>query len=670
VCPEAEERLGKRVCVHAVPDTETWESLTVSAKPVDQVRTTVYMVPAREDARLATLFVDTNGFEKPSESLHFKFLTTSFPDFETLEYEEYVELVTDPELREWFSGSVTEYVVEGGDVVYGFGAYDPAISPETTISCDQFKQLHATLDDRFGPEPLVVVGLTDFQRDVLAECDLPQYDPSTALDYEPYTKARGCGTVRRYTLPELALAEHNADFGWQDILVVDQAPLDIETIISGIVTGTRQAELSHLNVRSAARGTPNCYVKDAYELMVEWEGELVELYCGPTRAEIVAITPEEAQERCWDNLRPDPVEVIPPDRDFAELVGLLELPTDTAEERRTGVSRFGSKGANLATMYQRIDPELQLQGFLIPFFYYESFVTTNSWSVDLGNGPETLTFVETIDRYLDDATFLSDGALRRQRLALLENAMQSAPCDPDLVAALDAEIVATFGGDDVMVRFRSSSNAEDALSFNGAGLYDSTSACLADENDADALGPSHCDPDQPAERDLCRAMNRVWASLWKMKAYEEREWYGIDHRQVVMGILVNTRTKGELANVVAFSGNPLLAGDDRYLINAQAGELDVVASQPGVWPEKDLLTMDNGVVTEIERARGSTELPEGEWVLDDARLGELGAALWTIVEVYPVDAEVPPTVDILLDTEWKLRSDGRLAVKQVRPFLD
>jgi len=290
--------------------------------------------------------------------------------------------------------------------------------------------------------------------------------------------------------------------------------------------------------------------------------------------------------------------------------------------------------------------------------------------VDLGNGPETLTFAETIDRYLDDAAFLSDGALRRERLAMLEDAMQAAPCDPDFVAALDVEIVATFGSDDVMERFRSSSNAEDALTFSGAGLYDSTSACLADENDADAIGPSHCDPDQPAERTLCRAMTRVWASLWTMKAFEEREWYGIDHRQVVMGILVDTRTKGERANVVAFSGNPLLAGDDRYLINAQAGELDVVASEPGVWPEKDLLAMENGVVTDIERARGSTELPEGEWVLDDARLEELGAALWTIVEVYPVDAEAPPGADILLDTEWKIRSDGQLVVKQVRPFLD
>ena len=76
-----------------------------------------------------------------------------------------------------------------------------------------------------------------------------------------------------------------------------------------------------------------------------------------------------------------------------------------------------------------------------------------------------------------------------------------------------------------------------------------------------------------------------------------------------MAILVNTRTTGELANIVAFTGNPLLQGDDRFLINAQVGELAVVSSLPGIWPEKILLTLDAGSVTAIERLRASTELP-------------------------------------------------------------
>ena len=56
-------------------------------------------------------------------------------------------------------------------------------------------------------------------------------------------------------------------------------------------------------------------------------------------------------------------------------------------------------------------------------------------------------------------------------------------------------------------------------------------------------------------------------------------------------------------------------------------------------------------------------------MLSEEQLRELGAHLWTIVEIFPFDEEVPEGKDRLLDTEWKLDGDGQLIVKQVRPFL-
>ena len=38
-------------------------------------------------------------------------------------------------------------------------------------------------------------------------------------------------------------------------------------------------------------------------------------------------------------------------------------------------------------------------------------------------------------------------------------------------------------------------------------------------------------------------------------------------------------------------------------------------------------------------------------------------------EVFPIDEAVPDTATVLLDTEWKLREDGQLVIKQLRPFL-
>ena len=136
-----------------------------------------------------------------------------------------------------------------------------------------------------------------------------------------------------------------------------------------------------------------------------------------------------------------------------------------------------------------------------------------------------------------------------------------------------------------------------------------------------------------------------------------------------MAVLVDPRIDDELANIVAFTGNPTSSTDDRYLVDAQAGDLDVVSSAPGVYPEQELITVTEGTVTAIERMQGSSELPAGEWVLSDPRLEELGALLWEIAGVYPVDGSVPEGATVLLDTEWKILADGSLVIKQVRPFL-
>src|SRR5688572_4670529 len=103
-CAEAEERLGRRVCVHEVRSEETWQAITFPAAAIDQERTTTYLVPARDDARVPPVFVDAGAFDMPEQSLHHKFLTESFVELEALQYEEYVELVLDAERREWFAG--------------------------------------------------------------------------------------------------------------------------------------------------------------------------------------------------------------------------------------------------------------------------------------------------------------------------------------------------------------------------------------------------------------------------------------------------------------------------------------------------------------------------------------------------------------------------------------
>ena len=661
-CERANAQLGMTVCLHNV-DEESWRNLAVEVAAIDQVRATKYIVPATSDARVPTLIIDAHTFDT-----HFQFLVQAFGDrFPGLSLAEYAQLITDASRRELYAGSLTEYRTDGGSH-YGFVVWDDQRGVNTAVSCSQFEYVHRELSKHVGLSPLSVVPTTPYQTEVLQDCTVPWFDANAAVNYEAYSRGIGYGTLRRYTLAELEQATQRDDFGFQDIIVVDSAPLDIETVISGSITGTRQGELSHLNVRAVARGTPNCYQRNAYELTAQWDNKLVRVDCAGNGLTITETTVVEAQA-WWNQLKPTPVDVPEADTEWTLLPTLLETATTTAADRNVALQRYGAKGSNLASLYQRVDSARQLAGFLVPFSYYTQFMSDNHWTVDLGDGPQQRSFADTIAHYLQDPTFAADGAVRRQRLLEFQTAMETAPCADRVVAALVQRIDAVFGSTDVMVRFRSSSNAEDSASFSGAGLYESTSVCAADDADADDVGPSRCDADKANERGVCRGLTRVWSSLWAPKAFSERAWFGIDHSKVAMAVLVNARSKREQANIVAFTGDPGRGGDSRYLVNAQLGELAVVSARPGVWPEKTLLTMTNGQVTGIDRARESSETQPGDVVLADEQLKILGSELAIVATVYPFDHAVPSGRDLLFDTEWKILEDGRLIIKQIRPFL-
>ena len=82
------------------------------------------------------------------------------------------------------------------------------------------------------------------------------------------------------------------------------------------------------------------------------------------------------------------------------------------------------------------------------------------------------------------------------------------------------------------IRLRSSTNNEDLPGFSGAGLYDSF---------------TH----HPDEGHLAKSVKQVYASLWNFRAFEEREFFRVDHLAAAMGVLVHPNYSGELANGVA-----------------------------------------------------------------------------------------------------------------------
>ncbi|HMO66417.1 MAG TPA: PEP/pyruvate-binding domain-containing protein, partial [Verrucomicrobiota bacterium] len=223
---------------------------------------------------------------------------------------------------------------------------------------------------------------------------------------------------------------------------------------------------------------------------------------------------------------------------------------------------------------------------------------------------------------------------------------------------------------DRKIRFRSSTNVEDTEQFSGAGLYDSFSGCLADDLDGDNQGPSRCDPAEPRERGVFRALRKVYASFYNDNAYLERLRRGVDEAVVGMALLVHHSTPDEieLANGVATItvnrqwGARHLGGD----LVTQAGAVSVTNPDTTARPE---------------RVRGSASSPADLWLdlVDRSALVPLGGhvlawpaeyrQLWALLDAAAraYEAEFPAKPELLLDFEYKkVAPAGRLSVKQIR----
>jgi hypothetical protein len=330
------------------------------------------------------------------------------------------------------------------------------------------------------------------------------------------------------------------------------------------------------------------------------------------------------------------------------------------DDRTRAVSRFGSKATGLAVLRAIAPREHVTPGMAIPMGAYQRFMAANTWQAPVAGGTEVLSYADTIARWLDEEAFRTDPAVRSARLAALREEIEDhGVVDPALLDAV-RERAAQVLGEAVMLRFRSSSNAEDSLEFNGAGLYESASGCALDVGSTAEV--SACDPSR-RPKPMDEALKEVWASLWGAAAFEEREYYQIDHRLVGMGVLVNERFADEAANGVAFTGNPSDPTDARMTINVQVGEVPVVDATPGVVAELDRVRVEG-----IDREVASSLVPPGGVVLDDAQLSALALLLSRVAADYPVDGTPPPGTRVLLDTEFKLTDEGGLVLKQVRPF--
>lgn len=529
--------------------------------------------------------------------------------------------------RRFLLGSVTHYE-EPGIWAYELAPYDTA-SAEMIASSVELLAGAAFFGDRLAFHPV-----SDGQ--VARASELGDAIPIVTTDeiyagisYQPLNLGETVGQVRILSAEELA----STYVGPRDLVILDEVPNDI-SLVAGVVTEAFQTPLSHVNVLSQQRGTPNMALRGAAEVFAGLEGRWVKLRVEAFEHVVEEVSADEA-EAWWEAHRPEPVAITPPD---ASVGGFVDLDLVDLGD----IPAVGGKAAHYGVLRDIEGLEVR-DGFAIPVRYYLEFLEQHD-------------FDQRIAAMLADEVFRSDVAVREARLEELRVDMRAAAVDPMLVGALEARLASEFPG--WRVRFRSSTNAEDLSGFSGAGLYTSASA----------------EPGDP-ERPVADALRAVWASLWRSRAYEEREYAGIDHMQVAMAILVHPAFTAETANGVAITANlfdPAPGGEDAFYINAQAGEVSVVQ------PPLASITADQLLYFYFHNGQPATYythsslVPPGEHVLSRRELFELGGALRLIREAFAGTYDPPEGYGRLpMDVEWKRlgRGEGsRIVIKQARPY--
>jgi hypothetical protein len=152
--------MGHEVCVHEVPDVDTWELVSLPAGVPGQLGVSKYLVPAADDAPLPTLFMVVSAFR-----YHYEFMAECFPDdYAGLSPSGYLALLFDPEDRQYYAGTVTAHVAESG-VLYGFSVWDDQKGPASAVTYETVLSVYEALSPAFLIGELWFVPMGEYQHD-------------------------------------------------------------------------------------------------------------------------------------------------------------------------------------------------------------------------------------------------------------------------------------------------------------------------------------------------------------------------------------------------------------------------------------------------------------------------------------------------------------------------
>ena len=416
----------------------------------------------------------------------------------------------------------------------------------------------------------------------------------------------------------------------RDVALFTTLPNDLGHV-AGVISATPQTPLSHINLKAKQNDTPNAYLRGAatHAKIAPLLGQVVRY---EVRADDLALEPATPEEvTAWlERIRPQQPRTPPRDLTATEIRDLDELG-------HADVQRVGAKAANVAELRKMLPAGTAPDGYAIPFAFYDRFMRDGGFYADA-------------DEIICDEALRADPVAREQALDKLRKKMKKAELAQQPAAAISA-LQAKFA-EGTPIRCRSSTNNEDLEGFNGAGLYDSF---------------TH----RPDEGDLSKTVKQVWASLWNLRAYDERDFHRIDHLAAAMGVLVHPNFDDELANGVAVTKNPYDPVWPGFYVNVQVGESLVTNPDPNATPDELLISAigEQGEY-ETQYIRRSTLTPDRKPVMTREQVAGLTGVLETIQARFKQVYDKADDDGFAMDVEFKVDAAGKLAVKQARPWVE
>ena len=441
------------------------------------------------------------------------------------------------------------------------------------------------------------------------------------LDYWGLNPAEGFGLFRTVAVDEIPDPK--------DIVLYASLPNALPRV-SGIMTSAIQTPLSHVNLRANQQNIPNAYIKEplAIDSIADLVGKNIYYKVEPSRYTIREASQEEVN--AWfEALRPTEDQTPPLNLDQDAILPLSDISFDMSDS-------FGAKCANIATLLNFGFPENTTpDGFGVPFYYYHEFMKYND-------------FFDEIEELISDQDFIEKRDVRDAVLKDFRSKIKDADMPKWMLDNLD-EMHRSFP-EGTSVRCRSSTNNEDLPGFNGAGLYDSKTQ-------------------HPHEGHISKSIKQVYASLWNLRAYDEREFSRVDHFVASMGVLCHPNYEEELANGVGVSVDPYYGSENTFYLNTQVGE-DLITNPSALsMPEELLLDRQFTNANDFVLIQRSNLVNEDSIILGDIYRVDMREFFNTIHDEFAIlyNAEDNPT--FAMDIEYKITQELQLIIKQARPWI-